>query len=643
MAMRVGQNLTRCGDAADRPQQEFADETFEESDMNAQSARLRNLALVSLAALSAAAMTLHAGVASDAGEGSRAAEKVLRIPMTTDGPKSLDPVLGSTTYENRCCSQIYDTLVQYKYLKRPYELEPSLLEEMPAISADGLVWHFKLKQGVYFQDDPCFPDGKGREVVASDVFYSWKRVADPKYQFKSFWLLEDTIVGFDEFKLAQEKAATFDYSAPVEGMRLINDCEFELTLKRPVQQFMWRLAQFQLSIVPREAIEKYGDRFNRHPVGTGPFILRSEDDWKIGTSLTLHRNPTYREEFYPDEWMPEDEAFGFHKPAGTRLPIVDRIEVTFFVESQPMWLKFEAGELDYTTVPETAYESAFARRSRNLRPAYANRGITAHKLPLLDFIFRGFNMEDPLLGGYTEEKKALRKAICLALDWEEMNEAYYNGTALVYDGMIPPGLDGYPADGRLPNAWRGPDLERAREYLARAGYPDGEGLPTIDYYTSNGATSERMAALTARQLAKVNIKINPRLVDFSTLIEAVDNKKAPFFSFAWGSDYPDAENNLALFYGPNEAPKPNHFNYKNAEFDALYEKIRTMPPGPERTAIYEKMRDMVLEDCPYAGSMARIRHYLVHPWLLNYKPSETFFTWMKYLDVDDSKRPGASR
>lgn len=606
------------------------------------STALRKSAVLALAAITGGALLATSVLASAGNQGAQPQQKVVRIPMTTDGPKSLDPVIGSTTYENRCCSQIFDTLVQYKYLVRPFELEPALLAEMPVISADGKVWHFKLQQGIRFQDDPCFPGGKGRELVASDVIYSWKRTADPKYQYKSFWLLEDTIVGFDEYKEAQADAATFDYDAPVEGMRLINDYEFELTLKRPVQQFMWKLAMFQLSVVPREAIETYGDRFNRHPVGTGPFMLRNEADWKIGTSLTLHRNPNYREEYYPDEWMPGDEAFGFHKPAGQKLPIVDRIEVTFFVESQPMWLKFEAGELDFTTVPETAYEEAFSRRSGNLKRSYADRGIVAHKVPLIDFIFRGFNMEDSLLGGYTEEKKALRKAICLALDWDELNEAYYNGTALVYDGMIPPGLDGYPEDGRLPNAWRGPDLERSREYLAKAGYPNGEGLPTIDYYTSSGATSERMAALTTRQLAKVNIKLNPRLVDFSTLIEAVDNKKAPFFSFAWGSDYPDAENNLALFYGPNEAPKPNHYNYKNAEFDRLYEKIRTMPPGPERTAIYIQMRDMVLEDCPYAGSMARVRHYLVHPWLQNFKPTETFYSWMKYLDVDGSKRSGGS-
>ncbi len=590
-----------------------------------------------LSALAAAPSPASAG-----GESGAAADKVLRLPMTTDGPKSLDPIVGSTTYENRCCSQIFDTLVQYKYLKRPFELEPSLLAEMPQISEDGKVWHCTLKKGVRFQDDPCFPDGKGREIVASDVFYSWKRAADPKYQFKSYWLLEDTIVGLDEFKEAQQQSGSFNYDAPVEGFRLINDHEFELVFKRPVQQFMWKLAMFQLSIVPREAVEKYGDRFNRHPVGSGPFMLENESDWQIGTSLVLKRNPNYRDEFYPSEAMPGDAEAGFTKAAGQKLPIVDRIEITFFVESQPMWLKFEAGELDYTTVPETAYEEAFSRRSGNLKRTYEQRGITAHKVPLIDFIFRGFNMEDPLLGGYTKEKRALRKAICLALDWDELNEAYYNGTALIYDGMIPHGLDGHPEDGHLSNAWRGPDLERARQFLAEAGYPDGKDLPIIDYYTSSGGTSERMAALTARQLAKVNIRINPRLVDFSTLMEAVDNKKAPFFSFAWGSDYPDAENNLALFYGPNEAPKPNHFNYKNAEYDRLYEKIRTMPPGPERTAIYIQMRDMVLEDCPYAGSMARIRHFLVNPWLLNFKPTETFYTWMKYLDVDDSKRPGGS-
>lgn len=136
-----------------------------------------------------------------------------------------------------------------------------------------------------------------------------------------------------------------------------------------------------------------------------------------------------------------------------------------------------------------------------------------------------------------------------------------------------------------------------------------------------------------RQLARIGVRLKVRLVDFSQLIEAVNNKKAPFFSFAWSSDYPDAENNLALFYGPNEAPGSNSFNYKNAEYDRLYERVRSMLPSPERTALYVEMRDMILRDVPYVGSMARTRYYLVQPRVLNCKPSEVFTNWWKYLDI----------
>jgi oligopeptide transport system substrate-binding protein len=134
------------------------------------------------------------------------------------------------------------------------------------------------------------------------------------------------------------------------------------------------------------------------------------------------------------------------------------------------------------------------------------------------------------------------------------------------------------------------------------------------------------------------VVLDAKLVDFSELIEKVNIKAAPMFSFSWASDYPDGENNLALFYGPYEAPGSNSFNYKQPDYDAMYLKAQVMPPGPERTALYETMRDRIIEDCPYAGSMARTRYYLVNPWCLNLKPSEDFHTWFKYLDVDDSKR-----
>jgi len=568
-------------------------------------------------------------------------QKVLHLPMRSAGPGSLDPVSGSTVYDNRGASLFYETLLQYKYLARPLELEPLLLEEMPEVTeADGeMRFRFKLKKGVRFHDDPCFPGGKGREMVASDVFYSWKRLADREHDYESYWLLENTIKGLDEYKAAQAKRVEageeHDYDAPVEGFVEIDDHTFEVVLKEPVYNFIWKLAMFQLSIVPREAIETYGSEISRHPVGTGPFTL---EQWTEKKDLTAVRNPNYHEQLYPTEHEPEDEELGFHEAAGRRLPLVDRVEITMFVQENPMWLEFKSGKLDYVQVPAENYLEAFHKRSRKLKSEFKDQGIVAHAVPLLDFIFRGFNMEDSVLGGYTDKKRKLRQAIHLATDLGEFNSVFYNDTNVVYDGMIPPGLPGYPPDGEGPVSWLGHDLTRAKQLLAEAGHPDGDGLPVIDYYISASGNIPEQAELFKRQLQKIGIELNVRSLTFPQLIDAINKKKAAMFGFAWSSDYPDGENNLALFYGPNEAPGANHYNYKNPEFDALYEKVRVMPPSAERTKLYEQMRDMVLLDTPYIGSMARVRFYVVNPWLKNFKPTEDFYNWVKYMDVDEAKR-----
>jgi len=557
-----------------------------------------------------------------------AQEKVLRLPIRSDGPKTLDPVRGSTQYEAQVCEQIYETLFQYSYLAETPRLEPLLLEEMP--KQDGLVYRFKLKKGVRFHDDPCFPGGKGREVVAKDVFYSWKRMADDDNNPRSWWLYEETIKGFDAYRAAQNKAATFDYDAPVEGLRILNDHEFEVELNMPVYRFFYVLSMFQTAVVPREAAEKYGETFSSHAVGTGPFLLRREEDWQRTKGIVLHRNPNYR-----DDRFPEGGGDVRHEAAGKRIPFADRIDVTFFQEDQPMWLEWKAGNLDFVQVPAENFEEAYTKRKRTLRKEWEEQGVRSNPVPLLDFIWHcGFNMEDPVVGGYTEEKKALRQAISYAINLDQINDSFYNGINTVYDGMIPPGLDGYPPDGHSPAGHRGPDLEKARALLAKAGYPEGKGLPPLEYWTYTGANGPEQTEAVQRDLAAIGVQLKARLIDFSQLSEAVHEKRAQMFSYAWGSDYPDGENNLALFFGPNGSPGSNCFNYKNAAYDELYRQIRTMAPSPERTELYAKMRDMVLEDCPYVGSMARIRFYLNRPRLKHMRPSETYFNWVKYLDIE---------
>lgn len=559
--------------------------------------------------------------------------KELRFPIPSDGPRSMDPADGSTLYDNRCISQVYETLLQPKYLKRPFELEPLLLAKMPEIAEDGVTYHFTLKPGVKFHDDPCFADGKGRELVSKDVIYSIKRLADADVSLKNWWLFENTIVGFDEYRTVQNDAEAFDYEAPVEGLQIINDYEFQVVLQEPVTRFMWLLAMFQTSIVPQEAVEHYGTRFARHPVGTGPYTM-NEEDWVPKQRMILNRNPHYHDCYYPSEHMPEDEARGLHLAAGKKLPFIDRVTLGFFVESQPMWLQFMSGNLDFTTVPKDNHTEAFTRRWK-VKPKMRDLGIEGFAVPLLDFIFLGFNMEDPQVGGNSEKNKYLRQAIALAIDWDERNDVFYNDTARIYDGVIPPGLPGYPKDGVAEKNYRGPDLQRARELLAKAGYPNGNGLAPINYYTSIEGPGNEMAEMTVQHLEKIGVTLNPRLDVFSSFIESVNNKKAPLFSFAWGSDYPDPENNLQLFYGPNESPGSNHFNYKNAEYDKLYEQIRVMQPSPERTEIIERMQAILIEDSPYIGSMARYRFMLVQPWLKNCKPTEQIFNTFKYFDIEE--------
>lgn len=619
--------------------------------------------------------------------------RIGHFPMRSEGPKTLDPVVGSTVYDNRCVSQIIETLLQYKYLKRPFELEPLLLEEMPTVvdtspemrtkafefaaaarvkqeeahaaavaaaAANGdpppkkpnpipdpnpITWRFRLRDDIYFHDADCFPDGKGRRMVSADVFYSWKRISDSSIGSKSWWLMRDSIVGFDEYRdeqlarIEKTPGENFDYHAPVVGLQIIDDREFTVTLKKPAARFMWILAMFQTGIVPHEAIDHYGTRFGIRPVGSGPYTLR-DGDWQFGLQMILRRNPKYRDEFFPDEWNPEDEILNPQEAAGRKLPILDTIRISFFEQDQPMWLHFRAEDFDYAQVPNENMPQVFSKRFIDgrkavvLKPIWRERGVRYQPVPLLDFIFFGFNMEDELLGGLGEKQTKLRQAIASALDWDERNETFYYGLNVVYDGVIPPGLEGHPKGGRTDASFRGPNLERARKLLAEAGYPNGDGLPVIDYFTSQGRNNREQSEMLIRQLSAVGIRIKVNLVDFPTLMQTVDARKAAFFSFAWGSDYPDGENNLALFFGPNESPGNNHFNYKRPEYDRLYEKIVGMQPSPERTKIYIQMQEMLLHDVPCLGAMARTRHYAIHKRMKYFKPVETFENWFKYVDVE---------
>ncbi len=565
-----------------------------------------------------------------------AGQKILRLPILSAGPESMDAAVGSTPADGRCIAQVYETLLQYKYFQRPYELEPLLLTGLPTVSADGKTYRCQLKRGIYFHANACFANGTGREVTTDDVFYSWKRLADPQVgqasSSNNWKLLKQTIVGLDTERERAEQTGQFNYAADIAGFQKINDHEFTITLVSPTPRFLWTLAMFQMSIVPREAVEKYGTQFAVHPVGTGPFTLQ-ESDWNRQSSMIVNRNPNYHEQFLPLEHSPGNENLLNTSAAAKKLPLVDRIETLFYQTTQPMWLDFRSRKLGFTTVPATSLEEAFDQKTKSLNPSYLNEGITHQRLPLLDWIAIGFNMEDPLVGGYSEEKRNLRSALALAVDWNDLSARFYHGECEIYGGPLPPGLALQPTKAVPPFGTSEERLKQAKSLLKRAGYPDGQGLPPIDYHLSSQYPGPQMAELTAEQFSTLGVTLRLQLADFSEYMQQVDNRKAQLFYFSWLSDYPDPENNLALFYGPNASPGQNHFNYQNTDFDRLYEQLATLSAGPLRTEVLTKMLALIDADRPFIGSMARVRQYLINPELKNFKATEQFHNWYKYLDL----------
>jgi len=486
-----------------------------------------------------------------------------------------------------------------------------------------------------FQDDPSFANGRGREVVTDDVFYSLRRFCDSHWTPTGYWLINGRIEGLDAYRKAESDRKAqyvaegrtdefqFDYERPISGFVKLDDHHFQIRLNMHWPQFLYVMAMSYTAVVPREAVEFYDLEFGQHPVGTGPFRL--EEFWR-GSWLKLERNPTFRDERVPDDLHPQQIALGLGDYVGRRLPLVDRIVMELFEQDQPMWLKFRTGDVDVVQVP-AEYWPIIYEKDWTLKPWAQGEGIRYHNLPLLDLIYWGFNMHDPLWG--SAKMKPVRKAVAYAVNIEERNDVFYNGTNTLYRGPIPPGLEGYEPGHRKQ------DIERARALMAEAGYPDGKGLPTLVYESSRGGNAREQTELFRRQMKKIGIQIDVNFNSFPELSEKMNQKKAQFFGLAWGADYPDSENFLQMFYGPNESPGSNNFNFKNAEFDALYDRIKRMLPSPERTALYQEMRDIVLEEQPMIGSMARTRFYVWHPRLRNYQPEEVYDTWWKYLDVVD--------
>jgi len=577
-----------------------------------------------------------------------APEKVLRyaFPVAETG---FDPPQLSDLYSRTIAAHIFEGLYAYKYLARPAELMPVLAEAMPQVSADYRTYTIRMKRGVYFADDEAFK-GKKREVTAHDVVYTFKRIFDPKLKSPQLTALaEEGIIGLQELNKQAEKSGKFDYDSEVEGVRALDRYTVQFKLENPRPRFPYIIADpSTLGIQAREVVEKYGDRIMEHPVGTGPFMLKA---WRRSSRIELVKNPNYRVEVFNETAPPGDaraEEIARHL-RGKRIPIVDKVVVSIIDEAQPRWLAFLNGEHDLMERLPNSF-APVAIPNNKLAPNLARKGIRMERIPLSDITLTYFSMNDPIVGGYTPEKVALRRAVSLAINVDEEVRLSRKGQAIVASGFIMPNTASY--DPEFHSEMGVFDRARAMALLDMFGYtdkngdgwrdmPDGSPL-TLTLDTLSTADVREKDEILKRNLDAVGIRLAFRIGKWPEQLKASRSGKLQMWSYGFSAVSPDSSYVLQLAYGP-QTGQQNHSRFRNARFDELFQKQLVMPDGPERDAVLRECVRILVAYMPIKVGVHRIGTDLSHPWLLGFKRHPFSREFWRYVDIDTSKLPAGKR
>ncbi len=566
------------------------------------------------------------------------------------------------------------------------------------------VYEIHIRPGIKYQPHPCFardqdghylyqdlnreqlrdrhtiadfPHTGTRELVAADYVYQIKRLAHPKLHSPILSLMSDYIVGLRDYaqvlrdalgKGGNEHGDYLDLTRyPLAGVEEVDRYTYRIKIRGKYPQFRFWMAMTFFAPLPPEA-----DRFfsqpgmaeknltlQWYPIGTGPYMLTVNNP---NLRMVLERNPNFHDERYPRGGEPSDEVAALLRDAGARLPFIDRVIYSLEKENIPRWNKFLQGyydKSDPSDILAESFDQAIQLTSggdTELTDSMRARGIRLLTSVGTATYYTGFNMLDPVVGGYSEKKRKLRQAISIAVDEEERISIFLNGRGIPAQGPIPPGIFGYEGGcaGRNPYVYDCIDgkvkrkpIEEARRLLAQAGYPDGRdpktGSPLLLYFDSPQAGPEAKAVLdwTIKQYKKLNIQLVPRVTDYNRFQEKMHKGNAQIYRWGWGADYPDPENFLFLLYGPNKkvgAEGENASNYESSGFDQLFERMKNMDDTPERLVLIQRMLEIARADAPWVWGLHPKEFTIEHGWLHNNKPHNMTHNTVKYLRLDTELR-----
>ncbi|MCC7116307.1 MAG: ABC transporter substrate-binding protein [Burkholderiales bacterium] len=561
--------------------------------------------------------------------------KVYRISFPT-AETGFDPARVSDLYSNTVNEAIFEQLLTYDYLARPAKLVPLVAEAMPSVSADGRVYTYKLRKGIHFTPDAAFK-GRKRELVAADYAYTIRRHADPVNRSPWAFMIEGKIEGLDAEIARAKKSGRFDYDAKIAGLQTPDPHTLVIRLTQPDYLFNYTVAHVPYGAMAREVVEHYGQtEAGAHPVGTGPYVLK---EWKRASRIVLEANPDYRGftwDFAPGEPAWDDEIV--RRMRGKRMPQIGRVEISIIEEDQSRWLAFGGRELDVLALPGTFRPQAIGPDG-NLLPRWVDEGVRLYKAVDPEITYPFFNFRDPVVGGFTPEKLALRRAIIMAYPIREEIDVVRKGQAVEAHMPVPAGVVGHDPSYRTINPY---DPALANKLLDRYGYlkgPDGwrrmpDGKPlVIRQATQTSQIDRTFNELWKKAMDAIGVRMEFDAAKFADNLKAAKACKIQFWGAAWTADYPDGENFMQLLYGPNTG-QSNNGCYESKAFDALYEKMRALPPErPERNRLFLEMTRRMEVDGAWSMHVSRERNQLIRPWVIGYKKHPILHGEWLYMDL----------
>jgi peptide/nickel transport system substrate-binding protein len=490
------------------------------------------------------------------------------------GIASIDPAFAKNQSVMWAIHQLYNTLVE---VDSNLNIVPSLARRWD-ISEDKKTYTFYLRNDVLFHDDACFPNGKGRRMTANDVEYSFNRIVDRSVASPGSWIFNGKVDS-------------------IEGFKAINDTTFQLKLIRPYNPILGIMSMQYCSIVPEEAVKKYGTDFRRHAVGTGPFQFVA---WEEGQALLMKKNPAY---FEVDE-------------RGNRLPYLDGVKISFYDSKATEFLLFRQGKLEFINDIDASFKDEVLTKKGSLRKDWEGK-IQLHTHPYLNIEYFGILVDttNPVLKGSPMRLQKVRQAINYGFDRRKMVLYLRNSLGIpATAGFVPAGLPSFDSV-TVKGYEYNPQL--ARKLMREAGITSASGpaikLLTIPIYSD-------IASYIARELQEIGLNVQVDVVQKSLLLEMTSSSRALFFRGSWIADYPDAENYLSVFYSKNPAP-PNYTRYKNPAFDALFEKAIAETNDSLRYELYKQADQVMIKDAPVVPLWYDVVVHLVQNNVSNFNPN----------------------